>query len=61
MNYRIEFTEEELGVIVRALMELPYKAVAPLIGKLDAQIAAQQTPPAEEASAKEEADEQRIN
>lgn len=53
MNYRIEVTDEELGIIASALMELPYKAVAQLLGKLDAQISAQQTPSAEEAPAKE--------
>ncbi len=61
MNYRIEVTDEEMGIIARALMERPYREVTALFGKLDAQIAEQQTPPAEEAPAKEEADEQRID
>ena len=57
MNYRIEVTDEEMGIIARALMERPYREVAALFGKLDAQIAEQQTPPAEE----EAEDEQRID
>lgn len=61
MEYIVTVTEQELGVIARALMERPYREVAALFGKLDAQIAEQQTLPAEEAPAKEEADEQRIH
>ena len=51
MNYRIEVTDEEMGIIARALMERPYREVAALFGKLDAQIAEQQNPPAEEEAA----------
>ena len=54
MEYIFTLTEQEVGIVARALMELPYKVSAPLLGKLDAQIAAQQTPPAEEASAEAE-------
>jgi hypothetical protein len=47
MEYIVTVTEQELGVIARALMERPYREVAALFGKLDAQIAEQQNPPAE--------------
>lgn len=53
MEYTITVTEEDLGVIVRALMERPYREAAPLLGRLDAQIAEQQKPPAEEPPAEE--------
>jgi len=48
MNYLIDVTEEELGVIARALMEMPYKTVATLFEKLNRQITEQQNPPAPE-------------
>ena len=54
MNYIIEITEEELGVVARALMEMPYKTVANLFTKLNQQITEQQIAaqaPAEEAPA----------
>ena len=54
MEFKLTVTDGEMGVIASALMELPYKISAPLLGKLDAQIAAQQTPPAEEAPAEAE-------
>ena len=41
MEYTLTITEEELGVIARALMEMPYKTVAPLFGKLNQQVAGQ--------------------
>ena len=41
MEYAITVTEEELGVIARALMEMPYKTVATLFDKLNQQIAGQ--------------------
>lgn len=41
MEYTITVTEEELGVIARALMEMPYKTAAPLFDKLNQQIAGQ--------------------
>lgn len=41
MEYTIVITEEELGVIARALMEMPYKTVAPLFDKLNQQITEQ--------------------
>lgn len=51
MNYLIDVTEEELGVIARALMELPYKTVANLFTKLNQQVTEQQNPPAPEPEA----------
>lgn len=48
MNYLIDITEEELGVIARALMDMPYKTVANLFSKLNQQIVEQQNPPAPE-------------
>lgn len=41
MEYAITITEEELGVVARALMEMPYKTVAPLFDKLNQQITEQ--------------------
>jgi len=41
MEYTISVTEEELGVVARALMEMPYKTAAPLFDKLNQQIAGQ--------------------
>lgn len=61
MNYTIKLSDEELGIVARALMERPYREVAALFSKLDAQITEQQMPPAEEAPAKEETDEQRLH
>ena len=44
MEYAVVITEEELGVVVSALMELPYKTVAPLFDKLNRQITGQRQP-----------------
>ena len=55
MNYLIDVTQEELGVIARALMEMPYKHVAPLFEKLNQQITEQQNPPAPEPEPEPEA------
>ena len=41
MEYTLTITEEELGVITRALVEMPYKTVAPLFDKLNQQVAGQ--------------------
>ena len=41
MDYTLTITEEELGVIARALVEMPYKTVAPLFDKLNQQVAGQ--------------------
>lgn len=41
MEYTIIVTEKELGVIVNALAEMPYKTVAVLFDKLNQQIADQ--------------------
>lgn len=48
MNYKIELPEEQLGMVARALMELPYKSVAPILDSINRQITEQQAP-AEEA------------
>ena len=62
MNYLIDVTEEELGVIARALMELPYKTVANLFKKINRQIEEQRSPltpePEPEAEAPVEAEEE---
>lgn len=55
MDYLINVNEQELGVIARALMEMPYKTVAPLFEKLNQQIteqrqATEEPAPQEEAS-----------
>ena len=55
MDYLIDFSEQELGTVVAALVELPYKTVAPLLNKIDRRIVEQQQAmqaaqaPAEEA------------
>lgn len=41
MEYTLTINEEELGVIARALVEMPYKTVAPLFDKLNQQVAGQ--------------------
>ena len=41
MEYTLTITEEDLGVIARALVEMPYKTVAPLFDKLNQQVAGQ--------------------
>jgi len=50
MEYTFTITEEELGVIASALVEMPYKTVAPLFDKLNQQVAGQrqaaEAPPA---------------
>lgn len=42
MDYMIDFSEQELGVTVTALMELPYKTVAPILDKVNRRIIEQQ-------------------
>ena len=42
MEYTIKITEQDICVLSDALVELPYKIVAPLIDKLNRQIAEQQ-------------------
>lgn len=42
MNYKIELPEEQIGIIARALMELPYKNVAPILDSINRQITEQQ-------------------
>lgn len=53
MEYTLTITEEDLGVIARALVEMPYKTVAPLFDKLNQQVAGQRQ--AAEAPQQEEA------
>ena len=55
MEYTITVTEEELGVVARALMEMPYKTAAPLFDKLNQQIAGQRQA-TEEPAPQEEAE-----
>lgn len=43
MEYIFKITEQELHVLSAALVELPYKMSAPLIDKLNRQIAEQQS------------------
>ncbi len=45
--YTFTLTEQDLGVIARGLMEMPYKNAAPVIDKLNQQINEQQSPPPE--------------
>lgn len=42
MDYLIDFSEQELGITATALMELPYKTVAPLLDKINRRILEQQ-------------------
>lgn len=55
MNYLIDVTEEELGVIARALMDMPYKTVANLFAKINQQVTEQQNPTAPEPEPEAEA------
>ena len=54
MEYTLKFTEQDLSVLSTALIELPYKISAPLIDKLNKQIAVQAGKNAEKEKAKEE-------
>ncbi len=48
MEYSIKLTEQELNILSAALVELPFKVAAPLVAKINQQIAEQQKPaPAE--------------
>ena len=42
MNYKIELPEEQIGLVARALMELPYKSAAPILDSINRQISEQQ-------------------
>ena len=42
MNYNIELPEEQIGLVARALMELPYKSAAPILDSINRQISEQQ-------------------
>ncbi len=44
MTYKIEFTEQDLQILSAALGEIPFKIAAPLVEKLNKQIAEQQQP-----------------
>lgn len=50
MEYTLTFTEQELNLLSSALVELPFKVVAPLIQKISEQVA-QANAPAEEKPA----------
>ncbi len=41
MEYKIVLTEQELSILSAALVELPFKVAAPLVQKLNKQIAEQ--------------------
>lgn len=43
---RLDFDDNDLRVLNDALMQMPYGAVAPLIAKINKQIAEQAEPPA---------------
>lgn len=42
MNYMMDFTDQELGTVITAIMELPYKTAAPLMNKINQRIMEQQ-------------------
>lgn len=42
MEYSIKLTEQELNILSAALVELPFKVAAPLIAKINSQIAERQ-------------------
>ncbi len=44
MTYKIELTEQDLQILSASLGKLPYEVVAPLIVKINQQIAEQQQP-----------------
>ena len=41
MEYKIVLTEQDLSILSAALVEMPFKVVAPLVQKLNSQIAEQ--------------------
>ena len=44
MTYKIELTEQDLQVLNMGIGEIPFKLAAPLVDKLNQQIAEQQKP-----------------
>lgn len=42
MNYKLEFEEKDLNVIVNCLVEAPYKISAPVLAAIQQQITSQQ-------------------
>lgn len=46
-EYLFKFTPADIAVLDKALQEMPYRLVAPLIAKINAQIKAQEQEPAE--------------
>ena len=44
MEYSITLSEQELNILSAALVELPFKVAAPVISKINQQIAKQQSP-----------------
>ena len=42
MQYNVVFSEEDFQILSAALVELPFKLVAPLIQKINQQVAEQQ-------------------
>lgn len=45
MEYTLKLTAHDLGVLSAALGELPYKAAAPLVAKINRQIVEQEKKP----------------
>lgn len=50
MEYSITLTEQELGILSAALVELPFKVVAPLVAKINKQIAEQSSADRQESA-----------
>ena len=44
MTYKIELTEQDLQILSAALGEIPFKIAAPLVDKINKQIAEQEQP-----------------
>lgn len=44
MEYSITLNDQELNILSAALVELPFKVAAPLVAKINQQIAKQQSP-----------------
>lgn len=44
MEYTLKLTAADLSILSAALGEMPFKVVAPLVGKINAQIAEQEKP-----------------
>lgn len=50
MKFTLEFTEEQIQILDKALQEIPFKFASPLVNEINKQIAAQIDTAKEEAN-----------